>query len=150
MLAVTSYPQGYINECRARTDAHLAAHRAVASAAGKAKASDVATLDELFFKDLTLLLDYYFVHRTRAMEGKDGNPLNEVRVVAASVLVDGTLTPDKSIRLRPETSVLGLAAGDTIALDAKQFTALADAFFAEIEHDLIASTGWRRLPPRLD
>ena len=133
MLAVTSYPQGYINECRARTDAQVAAHRAVAAAAGKAKASDVAALDELFFKSLTLLLDYYFVHRTRAMEGKDGNPLNEVRMLCNSILRNNcVLAADKSIKYKPETSVLKLNIGDPIQIDEAQFVALSKAFFQEV------------------
>ena len=134
MLAVTSYPQGYIDSCRTRTDAQVAAYRAVAAAAGKSKASTVDTLDDQFFKSLTLLLDYYFVHRTRAMEGKDGNPLNEVRMLCNSILGhDSVLTADKSIKYKPEASVLKLNIGDAIRIDEKQFMALSKAFFAELQ-----------------
>ena len=38
-----------------------------------------------FFNGLVLQLDYSFVHRTRNLEGKDGNPLNEVRVLCSSL-----------------------------------------------------------------
>jgi hypothetical protein len=122
MLAVTSYPQGYIDACRKRTDAQVAAHK-LASAT-----------DHDFYANLTLLLDYYFVHRTRAMEGKDGNPLNEVRMLCNSILRnDGVLAAEKSIKYKPETSVLKLKIGDPIRLDDAQFTALSKAFFTEIQ-----------------
>ena len=134
MLAVTSYPQGYIDACRNRTEAQVAAYREVATAARKSKASTVDALDDQFFKSLTLLLDYYFVHRTRAIEGKDGNPLNEVRMLCSSILSHGSvLTADKTIKYKPETSVLKLNIGDTIHLDEKQFSALSKAFFAELQ-----------------
>ena len=133
MLAVTSYPKAYIDACRTRTDAEVAAYRAVATAAAKTKASAVDALDDHFFKSLTLLLDYYFVHRTRAMEGKDRNPLNEVRMLCNSILRhDGILTADKTIKYKPETSVLKLSIGDQIQIDEDQFMALSSAFFAEI------------------
>ncbi len=53
--------------------AHLAAYRGLvkgstASAAARAK------FEAAYFGDQVLLLDAYFVHRTRALEGKDGNP----------------------------------------------------------------------------
>ena len=81
-----------------------------------------------------LALDEYFVHRLRAVEGKDGNPLNEVRVLATSLMLhDGVVTVEKSIKWKPEASVLGLAPGDRIELDEKRFTKLAAAYFDEIE-----------------
>jgi hypothetical protein len=80
------------------------------------------------------------VHRTRAIEGKDGNPLNEVRMICTSILHGGgVLTADKTIKYRPEASVLKLGVGDEIALDTSQFRLLLDAFLAEIE---------RRFPDR--
>ena len=102
-------------------------------AAAKSKASTVNALDDQVFKSLTLLLDYYFVHRTRAMEGKDGNPLNEVRMLCNSILShESVLTADKSIKYKPETSVLKLSVGDPIQIDEDQFVTLSKAFFAEI------------------
>ncbi|OZC80155.1 hypothetical protein CH274_13035 [Rhodococcus sp. 06-418-5] len=70
----------------------------------------------------------------RGQEKKNGNPLNEVRVLAASMTTaDDIMTSDPTINLDPAKSILGYAVGDRIALDEKQFVALADAFFAEIE-----------------
>jgi hypothetical protein len=72
------------------------------------------------------------------VEGKDGNPLNEVRVVCTSLLTNGgVVAADKSIRMKPETSVLGLQPGDPITLTEPQFVALADAFFTEIEKKFV-------------
>jgi hypothetical protein len=83
---------------------------------------------------MVLALDEYFVHRLRGQEGKDGNPANEVRLLAASIIEnDGRLVADKQIKLPPESSVLGLAAGDEIWIDADAFRRLADGFFAEVE-----------------
>src|SRR5437016_14500540 len=77
-----------------------------------------------FFNDQVLLLDYMFVHRLTGIEGKDGNPLNEVRVLCNSILPNqGKLQVDKlpgwpnsagaSIKLPPEKSVLKLRGPDS-------------------------------------
>jgi len=81
-----------------------------------------------------VVLDRCFVHRLRGVECKDGNPLNEVRMLCDSVIENkGVLRADKTIKYEPETSVSKLAVGDSIALDQATFTALCDAFFAEIQ-----------------
>lgn len=140
MLAVTSYSQGYVDGCRRRMETQLAAYDELASslpATGAAKAragKALESFEPLFFGNLVLALDECFVHRTRAIEGKDGNPLNEVRMLCTSILDGGgLLTADKTIKYRPETSVLKLGIGDDIALDAAQFRRLLDAFLSEIE-----------------
>ena len=132
MLAVKTYPQDYIDACRAAMAAQLAAYRKLAAAA-KTKAA-VDAFEPLFFANLTLVLDQYFMHRTRAIEGKDGNPLNEVRMLCTSILTNnGVLAADKTIKYQPEKSVLKLAIGDEIQLDEAQFRALFEAYFAELE-----------------
>jgi hypothetical protein len=69
------------------------------------------------------------------MGGKDGNPLNEVRVLCNSLMAnDGVLAADKRIRLDPEKSVLGLRVGDPIELNEPQFRRLSSASLAEIEN----------------
>ena len=45
----------------------------------------------------------------------------------------GELALDKTIRLKPATSVLGYEVGDEISLTEADFVRLGDAFFAEIE-----------------
>ena len=83
---------------------------------------------------MVLVLDALFVHRLRTKEGKDGNPLNEVRALSESLTEnDGVLAVAKSIKHKRESSVLHLEVGDQIALGASDFQRLAEAYFAEIE-----------------
>ena len=142
MLAVNSYPPDYIDGCRSRMEAQLTAYETLVSSAGsKASAvrAAVESFEPLFFDNLTILLDTSFVHRTRAIEGKDGNPLNEVRMLSDSILVNaGVLLADKTIKYKPETSVLKLQIGEEIRLDAKRFRTLFEALFAEIRKRFVA------------
>jgi hypothetical protein len=48
--------------------------------------SAVEDFEVTFFNNMALLLDYMFVHRLTGIEGKDGNPLNEARVICNSLL----------------------------------------------------------------
>jgi hypothetical protein len=49
------------------------------------------------------------------MELKDGNPLNEVRVLCNSITTNkGKLCSDKTIKLDPAKSILGFKVGDEI------------------------------------
>jgi hypothetical protein len=83
---------------------------------------------------MTLALDRYFVHRVRAVSGKDGNPLNEVELMSDSLMSHGgVLRANNVIKLVPEKSVVGLEPGERIRLTAAQFERLAKAFLAEIE-----------------
>ncbi|MFO1183487.1 MAG: hypothetical protein U1E56_01710 [Bauldia sp.] len=130
MLAVNAYSGEAIAAARARVDAQLAAYRKFAASAG---AKERAAFEPGFFAAMVLALDRYFVHRTRALEKKDGNPLNEVRMICASLTEgDGTLKADPTIKYDPAKSVTGLKLGEPIVLDAERFAALAKAFFAEI------------------
>ena len=132
------YPKDYIAACRARVDADLRAYR---EGGGKAATKE---FEARFFNDQVLLLDYMFVHRLTGIEGKDGNPLNEVRVLCNSVLLNrGRLQVDKlpgwpnsagsGIKLPPEKSVLKLELGDEVRLTEADFARLSKAFFAELE-----------------
>jgi hypothetical protein len=52
------------------------------------------------------------------MEGKDGNPLNEPRVLRDSLMLhDGRLCAHRSIKLSPVASVLKLQVGDEVGLN---------------------------------
>ena len=80
--------------------------------------------------NMVMLLDAYFVHRLRMVEGKDGNPLNG----------GGVFTPEKAIQYVPERSVLQYHPGDAIGVTADGFLRLEKAFFEEIEKKFLAAT----------
>lgn len=139
MLGMRNYTRDYIDASRRRIDTQLTAYKALATTVSGPSKAPLAAFAPAFFNNMTLVLEASFVHRLRVVEGKDGNPLNEVRALAVSLLEnDGVLAIEKSIKLKPETSVLGLEAGDVIALDETQFVKVADAFFAEIEKRFVA------------
>ena len=71
MLGMKTYSQDYIDVCQARVDANFQAYRE----------SAVQAVRGSLFHDQVLLLDQKFVHWLTGIEGKDGNPLNEVRVI---------------------------------------------------------------------
>jgi hypothetical protein len=132
------YSRDYIDACRARVEADLRAYR---RQVGKAPNDD---FEVRFFNSQMLLLDHMFVHRLAGIEGKDGNPINEVRVLCNSLLLNkGKLQIEKlpgwpesagaSIRLSPETSILKLRGGDEVKIREADFVRLYKAFFAEIE-----------------
>jgi hypothetical protein len=136
MLAVSTYDQDYIDRCRDKVAAQVAAYDALAEAArnGAKAGSAVDAFEPLFFNNMVLVLDALFVHRLRNKEGKDGNPVNEVRLLSESLVQgDGALTVPKGIKLDPEHSVLHHAPGDEIALSCGDFQRLAEAYFAEMK-----------------
>jgi hypothetical protein len=69
MLAVKTYTQGYVDECRAQMEAQLTAYPSLVASVGTGKASTARSAVEsfapLFFNNLVLVLDSYFVHRTQ-------------------------------------------------------------------------------------
>ncbi len=128
MLAANKYPNDYVDACRRRVALQISTYQGVKGASG------IASFEHQFFNNMVLVLDYLFVHRTRTLELKDGNPLNEVRVVCNSLLQnDGLMGKDNSIKLDPAKSVLGLHVGDEILIDEAAFERLSEAFFAELE-----------------
>jgi hypothetical protein len=130
MLMVSSYAKDYVDTCRANVAAQLASYRKVLTA----KPVEIEAFERKFFNHMILALDHYFVHRGRNMEGKDGNPLNEVRMLCDAIMENkGRMSANKTIRYNPETSILKLKAGDEIRLNADDFAYLAAAFLDEIE-----------------
>lgn len=135
MLAVTSYPEVYVQLTAARIDEQLAAYAALAEAVkGNARAeAALAVFAPGHFNAMLLALDHHFMHRMRGAEGKDGNPLNEVRMLCDAIMEsDGVLQENKTIRYNADKAVAGIAVGETIALDAGTFERLAKAYVAEI------------------
>lgn len=129
MLAEKSYSTDYVAHCRALVTDHLAAYAALPLEAGQR-----AGFERGYVQQLVLALDNLFTHRMRGAEGKDGNPINEVRMLCTSIRSHGgVLTADASIKYSAEGSVLGLAVGDDIDVDVAAYTRLAAAFLDEIE-----------------
>jgi hypothetical protein len=135
MLSMSTYPMDHVERCRAWVGASLSAYDALASTArGGGGGAGVAAFEPRYLEAVLLALDGWFCHRSRTLEGKDGNPLNEVRVLASSLILQaGVMTVDKAIKLRPDASVLGIEAGERIALTPDGLARLADAFLASIE-----------------
>jgi hypothetical protein len=106
MLCVNKYPRDYVDQCRSTVKRQLAAYRAlIAAATSGNKTNDskvgaaVESIEPVFFNNMVLVLDGYFVHRSRTIEGKDGNPLNEVRLRCNSTLEHkGVLRAGKAIK----------------------------------------------------
>ncbi len=134
MPARTAYTSDEIEACRDNCDALLAVWAA----------NDVedTTLESLVFLQAVVVLDAWFAHRERDLEGDDGNPMNEVRVIADSVMGNaGTLRVQEPIRWAPERTVLRLAVGDEIELTANGFERLAAAYLAAIENTYLEIGG---------
>jgi hypothetical protein len=141
MLSVNSYAPEYVDACRSNVDMTVAAYENLLAAARTANGTDTAPLDFAvssfeppFYHHLVLALDCYFNHRSRNLEGKDGNPLNEVRVLCASITQnEGKFAADRTIKWRPDQSVLGYHVGDEVRLTGADFARLSKAFFADLE-----------------
>jgi hypothetical protein len=135
---MNSYPLSYIESSHARIVAQADAFGDLARAVPDKKA--LGAFETVFFNNLLLALEMAFVHRSRTLEKKDGNALNEVRMLANSLMEhDGILAADKSIRYVPAKTVLGLEIGAPIRLRAADFEKLVAAFFAELEAKFAAS-----------
>ena len=134
MPARTAYTSDEIAACRDSCDALLAVWAA----------NDVedSTLESLVFVQAVVVLDAWFIHRERDLEGDGGNPMNEVRVIADSVVGNaGTVRVTEPIRWAPERTVLRLAVGDEIELTANGFERLAAAYLAAIENTYLEIGG---------
>jgi hypothetical protein len=95
-------------------------------------------LEPLLFNNMTLVLDRYFVHRLRMVTGKDGNPINELELLADSLMNNGgELRGNNVIKYEPTDSVLKLEPGDPIRIDAAQFERLSKAVLAELDSKFV-------------
>ena len=93
-----------------------------------------ADFEALYFNNMVIVLDRYFVHRVRPVAGKDGNPLNEVELIVDALIGNGGVFRGiKVIKYVPENSVLGIKVGDRIRLNAADFDKLSQAFFADLQ-----------------
>jgi hypothetical protein len=126
MLSVASYPKDHVDRTRTRIEADIAAYAALGL-------SD-PDFEARYFNNLAIALDHSFMHRARAAEGKDGNPLNETRVIVESLVEhNGVMTPVKAIKLKREDTLLQIPYDGEIKLTHRDFTSLAAGFLSEIE-----------------
>jgi hypothetical protein len=129
MLAVSKFEPDYVNRCRERVDADITAYSKLAKAAN----GQLDRFEPVFFNNMVLTLELQFVHRLRKAEGKDGNALNEVRLLASSLIENGgAMLADKQIAFK-DGSLLGYEPGDQIKLSEADFRKLSAAFYEEIE-----------------
>lgn len=129
MLAVSKFEPDYVNRCRERVDADITAYSKLAKAAN----GQLDGFEPVFFNNMVLTLELQFVHRLRKAEGKDGNALNEVRLLASSLIENGgAMLADKQIAFK-DGSLLGYEPGDQIKLSEAEFRKLSAAFYEEIE-----------------
>ena len=133
MLGRKDYTQQEFDTANTAVADQISCYSKLAKLAGKTS----PTLDEfeiLYFNNMVLVLDRYFVHRIRPVAGKDGNALNEVELIAHSLMNNGGVFQGNNvIKYVPESSVLKLRAGDAIRLKAADFEMLAAAFFDELK-----------------
>jgi hypothetical protein len=146
MLGRKTYTQEELDRAQAAMAAQVTAYRnlvdAVASGTDTKAGVALEAFEPLFFNNLTVALDRFFVYRLRVVTGKNCNPINEVELIAASVMADnGVLQGSNVIKYRPEESVLQLAVGDPIRLTVDDFERLAEAFFAVLERKFVAVGG---------
>lgn len=120
MLSQKTFPKEYVEAARQRTEAHLS----TLSGAGGDE-----DLQQQVLENVVLALELTFVHRMRGQEGKDGNPLNEVRMLADSLVTNGgVLAAESSIKYGADRAVLGVEIGERIILDVDGVQRLAAAF----------------------
>src|SRR5262245_49177585 len=142
MLGRKDYSREELDHASKEIGQQLAAYKQLAdavAAAGDEKACTALTAFEpLFFNNMTLALDRYFVHRLRVVTGKDGNPLNEVELLADSLMNNnGVLRGSNVIKFIPDQSVTKLNIGDQIRLRSADFERLSAAFLAELERKFV-------------
>ena len=140
MLGRRSYTTKEFDDAHAAIAEQVKAYRAIvkanagAGAEKKKAAAAIAKFEPLFFNNLLLALDRRFVHRIRAVAGKDANPLNEVELLCTSLMDDdGILTKSTVLKLDPDESATKIQLGERIELTAEQFDRLCAAFFAELK-----------------
>jgi hypothetical protein len=142
MLGMKVYTRDYVDDCHAKVDRDVAAFKSLPGAVPEA-------FESAFFNNMVLVLDYLFVNRLRTVEGKDGNAMNEVRILCNSLINNhGMMTSENvsdtmafagltSIKLSPENSVLKYQPGDKINLTEAGFVRLSAAFFDALERKFL-------------
>ena len=140
MTAAADVSRTHVQACRADLDAQLAAYRNLIAAASKASGMSLTRIDAA----LAAFEPGYFNHLLLALDGRlaraaTAGPANSPAVLEVRLLCDGlarhggVLVVPASAGYEPSRSVLGLDAGDPVALDADDFIALSTAFLDAVE-----------------
>ena len=143
MLGRNSYTRQELDHAQTAVKQQLASYtklvKAISGATSDQRVDAArAAFETQFFNNMVIVLDRYFVHRVRNVTGKDGNPVNEVELLAESLMNNnGILRTGTVVKLVPAESVTKTAIGGRIRLDAATFKRLADAYFAEIERRFV-------------
>jgi hypothetical protein len=143
MLGRKDYTNEEFDNGRTAVDQQVAAYRRLATAiAGATDDTKVEAAREhfetRFFRSMVLVMDRYFVHRLRQVTGKDANPLNEVEMIADSLMNnDDVLRVSNAIKWIPDETVLKLKVGDAIKLTGADFDRLSAAFFSDLERKFL-------------
>lgn len=143
MLCMNSYTQEYVDACHKKVDLQLSTYKNMVASVKMQDELEINPVIESFetefFNHMVLVLDHYFVHRSRTIELKDGNPLNEVRILCDSIMLyENKMTKDtKSMMYDPAKSVLKYNIGDDIKLNEEDFELLFKAFFSEMESKFV-------------
>jgi hypothetical protein len=126
MLSVKQFTKEYISSCKKKIKADTEAFKKLAS--------PTDAFENTYFNNMVLILETMFIHRMRGQEGKDGNPLNEVRMIANSILNNSNkLLDDNTIKDNTEKSILKIRLNQEINLSSIDFIKLSGAYFNEIE-----------------
>ena len=139
MLGRKDYTQEELDQATRTVKQQLAAYEKLVNALNGSRedpevAAALEAFEPLLFNSMTLALDRYFVHGLRSTTGKDGNPINEVELLADSLMNNGgRLRGNNVIKYKPEASVLKLQPGDPIEISAARFKRLCKAFLAELD-----------------
>jgi len=137
MLGRKDYTQQEFDSAKTAVADQLSSFRKVANLVGKTS-SALDEFEGLYFNNMVVVLDRYFVHRIRPITGKDGNPLNEVELIADSLINNGgVFRGNNVIKYVPESSVVKLRAGDAIKLKAADFELLSAAFFDDLKRKFL-------------
>ena len=144
MLGRNSYSREEFEHARSSLDTQVSAYadlvkRLSAQAPDTKVESSLAAFEGLFFNNLLLVLDRYFVHRVRSVAGKDGNPLNEVELICESLMNNnGIFRAGNVIRYIADDSVVRLNIGDQIRLSVGEFERLSSTSFDELERKFLS------------
>jgi hypothetical protein len=137
MLGRKTYTQEELDAATRTIERQLSTWRALAAAVGASGDEDARAALEAFapgyFNDLVVALDRPFVHRVRTVAGKGTNPLNELELLADSLMTnDGVLRTGTVVRYEQDAAVVGLADGERIALDEDAYDRLAHAVVEQL------------------